>query len=593
MGSMSFREEIPLRASTEVAWKVLADSARLNEFVGSAPYRVVESLDRDGRLQRRAVGKLGPLVAEWVESYGEWVEHRSAVQERFYHRGPLTYLRVNAELREHANGSVIVFSGQTDWRSWLGTITALLGIPRVEFRKRARALARLVEEAANEGPQAPPFGFSAAASERLERLMPAWKQAAGSDVPALVIEELRSSPATHLQRMRPLALSRRWQRPLDVVVRGLLAGHAAGAVTLQWDVLCPRCRGAKAAAGNLYDLPQGVHCSSCNIDYERDFINNVELTFKPATWLRPLPEGSFCMLGPATTPHVRVQAKVAPRDHVTVAGSLSPGRYRARTAESGPQQDVDIESGHALAIRLTVDSIEVTGAAADSIVLRNDTDRPRTFVIEDRAWAADALTGDRVIAMPVFRELCPEQVVRPGDQVAIGHVAILFADIRGSTALYAEVGDVKAYGLVRDYFGFFERHLKTANGVLIKTMGDAVMAAFAEPGDAIGAAIAIHRDITEFGRTHGGEIVPKIGLHVGPCIAVNTNGVLDYFGTTVNLAARLETASRGDDIVLSASVAADPVVGRAIVGLGKETESIVLRGFTDPVAVVRVRVPAP
>ena len=78
------------------------------------------------------------------------------------------------------------------------------------------------------------------------------------------------------------------------------------------------------------------------------------------------------------------------------------------------------------------------------------------------------------------------------------------------------------------------------------------MAAFDDPLDAVNAALAAQSGAADFnrGRDDGG-IVLKLGLHQGPCIAVTTAGLLDYFGATVNMTARLEGASLGNDIVLS------------------------------------------
>ena len=70
-----------------------------------------------------------------------------------------------------------------------------------------------------------------------------------------------------------------------------LAAQRLGILVMSWDLLCPRCRGAKSTVKHLHDLPEGAHCSSCNIDYRRDFTRNVELTFHPEPWLRPLPKG--------------------------------------------------------------------------------------------------------------------------------------------------------------------------------------------------------------------------------------------------------------------------------------------------------------
>ena len=72
--------------------------------------------------------------------------------------------------------------------------------------------------------------------------------------------------------------------------------------------------------------------------------------------------------------------------------------------------------------------------------IRNESDRPLVFVVEDRNWAKDALTGERVIAMPAFRRLCPEQLLRPGDNAEIGWIAIMFTDLKGSTEALRCVG---------------------------------------------------------------------------------------------------------------------------------------------------------
>lgn len=85
----------------------------------------------------------------------------------------------------------------------------------------------------------------------------------------------------------------------------------------------------------------------------------------------------------------------------------------------------------------------------------------------------------------------------------------------------------------------------------------------------------------------GRPLAPKAGFHYGPCIAVEQNGVLDYFGSTVNLAARLVAASSGEDVVVTESVLDDPEV--AELGLRAEPLDASLKGFEDaPPAVWRV-----
>ena len=77
----------------------------------------------------------------------------------------------------------------------------------------------------------------------------------------------------------------------------------------------------------------------------------------------------------------------------------------------------------------------------------------------------------------------------------------------------------------------------------------------------------------------------KAGLHYGPCIAVTLNERLDYFGSTVNIAARLVGLSGGSDIILSAAVREDPEAAAFLAeagnGLSSEPLDAALKGLDD------------
>ncbi len=227
---------------------------------------------------------------------------------------------------------------------------------------------------------------------------------------------------------------------------------------------------------------------------------------------------------------------------------------------------------------------------ATQLAIRNETDRPLYFVIEDRNWIADALTGDRVIAMPVFRRLCPEQLLRPGDDAEIGRITILFTDLVGSTGLYDSLGDATAYNLVRDHFAFLSERVQRHNGFIVKTVGDAVMAAFSHSDDAVRAALAIQDDVAAFNSANrAGAIALKLGIHSGACIAVTAAGVLDYFGATVNIAARLEHQCAAGEVVVSGVMLDDPATNAALDGRTLHWDQAILRGFNAPLRFVRVR----
>ena len=120
-----------------------------------------------------------------------------------------------------------------------------------------------------------------------------------------LIDYLRHAPIVDLRSIRPVALARLWSVPADHAVELFLAAARKGVVAMGWELLCPRCRGAKSRVSRLQDMPKGARCSSCNIDYERNFSRNLELTFHPEPWIRPLTEGDVCMLGLGSARHIK------------------------------------------------------------------------------------------------------------------------------------------------------------------------------------------------------------------------------------------------------------------------------------------------
>ena len=80
----------------------------------------------------------------------------------------------------------------------------------------------------------------------------------------------------------------------------------------------------------------------------------------------------------------------------------------------------------------------------------------------------------------------------------------------------------------------------------------------------------------------------KLGLHAGSCIAVTTGEVLDYFGSAVHTASRLEHQCRGGEVIISDAVLADPEAREALAGRSVAEDSATLRGLNEPVRFVRV-----
>ena len=129
--------------------------------------------------------------------------------------------------------------------------------------------------------------------------------------------------------------------------------------------------------------------------------------------------------------------------------------------------------------------------------------------------------------------------------------------------------------------------MRDHDGAVVKTIGDAVMASFADPAQAVRAALAMQTGIGSSART-GRDLVLKVGVHAGPSVVVTLNDRLDYFGSTVNMAARLQGQSAGGDIVLSRAVAADPAVQEILAAVPQRQETVALKGFAEPVGFLRL-----
>src|SRR5262245_62139368 len=120
-------------------------------------------------------------------------------------------------------------------------------------------------------------------------------------------------------------------------------------------------------------------------------------------------------------------------------------------------------------------------------------------------------------------------------------LTFLFTDLRGSTELYERVGDLVAFDLVKAHFQVLHEIVASEAGAVVKTIGDAVMATFPTPDRGVAAALRMREEMRRLNEAHGREdLLLKIGIHEGPCLAVNLNERQDYFGQTVNIASRVQ-----------------------------------------------------
>ena len=202
---------------------------------------------------------------------------------------------------------------------------------------------------------------------------------------------------------------------------------------------------------------------------------------------------------------------------------------------------------------------------------------------------APFLSGKRLLTTQTFRDLFRSEVIGGNEGIGVKDIALLFTDLKGSTALYDRIGDLNAFSLVQQHFEQLQSVTARHHGAIIKTIGDAIMAAFLDPADAVEAALDMRSEIAAFNeRQPDKALILKIGVHKGAAIAVTLNDRLDYFGQTVNIAARVQSLADADEIFVSQDVYDSHDVKAKLAAFPVEAQTAQLRGVQQNLQVFRV-----
>jgi adenylate cyclase len=585
-----YRWEYDLEAGPEELWPLVADTNRFNADAGVP---VVEALGSKDGARRLRLFKFG-IAVEWEEQPFEWIRpYRFGVMRR-YTKGPVSEMRVEAELHEGREGGThLVYQVWARPRNLLGRLAIPIQIGVLSKRTFGEIFRRYDREVKSDKPplyKVAQAKFAQGGRARLkvlsDRLV---AQGASPEIVNRLAEMIEQADDLTLARLRSHALADYWNLPRRDVLELCLWATRVGLLDLQWEMICPHCRGSAETSSSLSGIKREVYCDTCDVDFSINFDRAVELTFRPNPSVRAVEALQFCIGGPQVTPHIIIQQLLAPGARREITIPLEAGRYRLRSSE--------IEGGHYLKAS-GEGSSEATLRASDEgwpdeelclamrpkLALENATDKAQYLVLERMAWSDQAATAAEVTALQVFRDLFANEALRPGEQISVGTLTVLFTDLRGSTQLYREIGDAPAFGCVMNHFDVLREAIAAEDGAMVKTIGDAVMAVFRRPAGALRAFLTAQQVLAS--PAEGGRpLLLKVGIHTGPCIVVTLNNRLDYFGCTVNMAARLEGLSSGGDVVISSAVRADPEVAELIEGPESELDAmpfeVMLKGFDE------------
>ncbi len=563
MEPVRLEKTFKLGSSPSALWPLVSNTERLNRAIGlpAASPEPADPRDYSMRVRSRLLG----LPVAWKEHPFDYVDSRYFAIERVFESGLLLRYEWEIRLAPDGDGAAATIKGAFAPR-WPATAPLV----RLAAAKALADMSGIIREIdaslVRIGSFPAPARTRTPVESTLFEARCAALRAAGADARAAdrLAALLREGADDEVVGMRPYELADLWGLPRADGLKTCLLAVKAGLLDLSWEVLCPNCAAPKERLGALADLKNASHCGSCGIDYGVDLDSSVELRVSAHPSVRAAKRAVFCAGSPAHSRHARAQLRLDGSTPRAVELDLGARSYvvrhlqgkRAvvlRPSESGPAS-VSVDFAKA------ADGDELAFRPGTVRLLLQPTGLPALARVENEDWKQAAATAAHVTALQDFRDLFSSEVLAPGLEIGIKNLALLFTDLKGSTEMYERIGDATAYGIVRDHFAFLTAIVAARGGGVVKTIGDAVMAVFPSGSAALEAALDMQERVGEL----NARLAPrpavslKIGVHQGPAIAINSGGVLDYFGTMVNVSARVQNESAGGDIVITKAIGADP-----------------------------------
>jgi len=449
---------------------------------------------------------------------------------------------------------------------------------------------------------------------------------------AEAIAGLARDGADHaLNRVNPLDFAARTGLNEEKVIAGFLHASKLGLFDLTWNVMCPGCGGVLGAHGTLKSLrSDDYHCGLCGRGYPVSVDEQVEVAFTISPRIRRIAAHDpnalpiweyFRQVFWSSGIEFDADALATLSGDVVLDARELPAHQKAEITLQLPAQFMILfepvtHAAHFIDVQgePTVEPRQLTLTYKnESAPTLTSTMQPGPLTISydnqtgTRALpsvlvAADALhhligkrkpfvTAKRILSNQTFRDLYKADNLDIDQRLRITSLTFLFTDLKGSTALYERVGDLTAFDLVRAHFHALLDIIAAEGGAVVKTIGDSVMATFTRPEQALLAAMEMRKAMDRLNDARGTrDLVVKIGIHEGPCLAVMLNERQDYFGQTVNIAARVQGLATSQSIhVTTPVISADTV--KSILrrsGVTPIEKTAALRGIADKVLVYEI-----
>jgi len=457
-------------------------------------------------------------------------------------------------------------------------------------------------------------------SGEIEALFSVLRQSAKPEPVSAIEKLIEDAPDRELCRINALAFAAEHKLDEEDVIAAFLHSARRGIFDMSWNILCPGCGGVLDSGTTLKTVNQAEYrCALCAAGYEPTLDEIVEVTFTVSPRVRKIAAHD-----PETLPWIEYYRQIFWSSGVDLPDDETLAKWVKETTldtlelSAGDKAVLSLQLPEGLVIVFDPvihmsQFIEVTGEATRkpqslAFVMTKDhaptgtiqmRPGPLQISLENRSnvrtfpgiWVAGDklhdllgkrrpfLTAKRLLTNQTFRDIYRTDTLDVDQRLKITSLTFLFTDLKGSTELYERVGDLVAYDLVRAHFQVLNEIVAAERGAVVKTIGDAVMATFPTPDRAMAAALKMREAVKDL----KGDLLLKIGIHEGPCLAVSLNDRQDYFGRTVNIAARVQGLATSRSIFATRRVVTDSKASKLLQsnGIAVTPEKRSLRGIAN------------
>ncbi|MGO9311021.1 MAG: DUF5939 domain-containing protein [Spirochaetia bacterium] len=397
--------------------------------------------------------------------------------------------------------------------------------------------------------------------EKLRQASPAVSEKMVSEIKSFVL----SADDAQLYHINPYSFAARRKLDGKTALKAFLHMTKGGLFNLYWNIHCPACKGVTQHSNSLLTLKHADKCGICSTVFDAGFDKSIEVSFgvNPAI-IKPADVDDFAKVisNFDLEPGVNIELERGESHYlktdlkegnyfILISGEKKACNLVVVPGKSAETQKLRFEYKDNLPLLTIVVAKE--GPAEIVIVNKEREKKTMTFArLGPQRWPSAAV----VSSLQDFRDLFSSEMLSLNETFSIENLGFLFTDLKGSTEMYERLGDAQAFALVKEHFYIMERLVREHSGAIVKTIGDAVMAVFTDPQDALRTAVEMIEafDDLETAKKLKNQIIVKVGVHHGPCIAVTLNERIDYFGTTVNIAARVQGLSDGRDVMATGAI---------------------------------------